>query len=219
MDLSGDWCLRSAQRRRLAQGATQRGRRVARSLTNDLRHATPRLCEPVQFADFHGQSPPVQTTRQQPHRRAHTLRSSSPLRLSHAGRLVRFWWGVEVGGADDPTADARWILVGGDELDGFSLMDRAGPDDPTVQCEFAAELLPDAAEHLDVALAGVGVDGRDHAAPAQRVDADEHVTDGQGAAGPRRFGVGGHPGDEQVGAEPADVVAPRGRRRRWRRGG
>jgi hypothetical protein len=121
--------------------------------------------------------------------------------------VVRFWWGVVVGGADDPTAEERWMLVGGDELGGFPLLDRAGPDDPTVQCELAVELMPDAAEDLDIALAGVGVDGRDHATPSQGVDADEDVTDGQSAAGPGRLGIGGHPRDEEVGAEPADVVA------------
>ena len=64
-----------------------------------------------------------------------------------------------------------------------ALMDRARPDDPAVQCEFAAELMSDAAEDLEVALAGDGVDSRDHAAPPQGVDADEHVTDGQSVAG------------------------------------
>lgn len=54
-------------------------------------------------------------------RRASVIVLGTPISCQRA--VVRYWWGVEVRGADDPTAEVRWMLVGGDELGGLPLVD------------------------------------------------------------------------------------------------
>ena len=142
----------------------------------------------------------------------------------HAGRGHGHWLGrwpsatdvrqgmgsarrMRVGSADYPPTDPSWSLVrrtpDGDVAD----VQDTWPDDPTVQGQLAIELGPDPAECVELLVTGVGVDRGDDASLANRMNADQGITDGERLTGKLGLDVRRHSGENDVGSQPADAVA------------
>jgi hypothetical protein len=116
-------------------------------------------------------------------------RELATIRSTRAWRLAALWWrakGRLIGGprsadrvrpADDPTADVPRPRTQLDELHRVADGDRAGLDDPRVERDLAVEAGVDRPQHVDVAVAAVGIDRRDDAATANLEDPDLRVAD------------------------------------------
>src|SRR5664279_1433886 len=65
---------------------------------------------------------------------------------------------MRIGCADDPPADPGRPARRWDDADGVIDMNHAGPYHPAIQRELPSEDVTDAAEHVEVLLAAVGVD-------------------------------------------------------------
>ena len=79
-----------------------------------------------------------------------------------------------------------------------------------VQREPAVEAAHDRLEHVGILSQGVRVVGRHHAPSAQVGQGDDHLADTQPAALPAALVELRHAADDQVGAQPAAVVAEGG---------
>jgi hypothetical protein len=63
----------------------------------------------------------------------------------------------------------------------------------------------DPPQHVKVLCSVIGIDRGDDAALSHRVQADECVTDGESLTGEPRLELGRHPGQRDVGTQPADI--------------
>ena len=119
---------------------------------------------------------------------------------------------MQVGRADNPPADPVGAARRWDDPDRVIDTNEAGPDYPTIQRECPAEDVPDAAEHVEVLFAGIGVDRGDDASLPPRVHTDQGITDGKSLPGKVRFEFGRHSGENEIGPQSSDVVAEQGDR-------